>query len=185
MLKIETKILDLSQQVCLIFAMMAWHLETERKFLLLMREWHRVKKPAGILITQGYLSVQAGLTVRVRLMDHLCYLTIKGKRTGVSRREFECEIPYDEGLELLKMCPGHVIRKTRYRIPFSGNTWDVDIFSGENQGLCLAEIELKRPDEDFIRPGWIGREVTGFRKYDNSYLANHPFGKWSIGESNP
>jgi len=152
--------------------------EIERKFLLKGEfKQYAVKY---LTIKQGYISTLNGITVRVRIKEDKGFLTIKSpsNTTGISRYEWEKEIPYYEAVELLALCDSGLIDKTRYLIPVGGFTFEVDEFHGENKGLIMAEIELKSEEEDFPRPDWLGEEVTNDYRYYNSYLAKHPFTRW-------
>ena len=119
-------------------------------------------------------------TVRVRVKGEKGYITIKGKGndSGASRYEWEKEIPVDEVKELLKLCEPGIIDKTRYLVKAGEHTFEVDEFYGENEGLVMAEVELKDENENFIKPAWLGEEVTGDVKYYNSMLMKHPYTKW-------
>ncbi len=152
------------------------HIETERKFLVIGTAF---KKAAvrSYRICQGYIAHDGGNTVRIRIRDHQGFLTIKGPSdaNGLSRQEWEKEIPLPEAEELFRLCLGGVVDKTRYMVPAKGSDryFEVDEFHGLNEGLLLAEIELGSEDEAFERPDWLGEEVTGDRRYYNSWLANH------------
>ena len=160
--------------------------EIERKFLL---DVDRLKQSGALLtaekyvIRQGYLScnlnsshdaVLPGNTVRVRMVADKAFLTIKGPATGISRAEFEYAIPAEEAAQLLSLCIGHVINKTRYLIPVQGHVWEVDEFHGIHHGLWLAEIELTTEQASFSKPDWLSDEVSGDPRYHNSSLALHP-----------
>ncbi len=149
--------------------------EIERKFLLKTTDF--LKDKAGKRITQGYLTTDPERTVRVRVKGDQGFLTIKGKSndTGLSRYEWEKEITLQEAEELLQICLSGVIDKTRYEIKIEQHTWEIDIFHGDNKGLTLAEIELQSEEELFSLPGWIDKEVTGDKRYYNSYLSKNPF----------
>ena len=134
--------------------------ETERKFLVIRERWEQQPKTAGIRIKQGYLSDNEMGTVRLRIMDDLAFITIKGRSSGPTRAEFEFPIPYPEALSLLEQISPPAVEKTRFRIPFAGKTWEVDVFEGANAGLVIAEIELPSEEEPFERPGFAGEEVT-------------------------
>lgn len=150
--------------------------EIERKFLVTGDAWRRGE---GIRVRQGYISRGEGHTVRVRSTSVGAYLTVKGARQGVTRSEFEYEIPLDDAEELLdSVCVKPLIEKTRYVIPFRGLTWEVDEFFGENQGLVIAEVELEREDQEFDKPDWVGDEVTGDPRYYNANLVANPYSKW-------
>lgn len=152
--------------------------EIERKFLVKGDYKHLVM--ASKNISQGYLSKVPERTVRVRISDKTAFLTIKGigNKTGMSRFEWEKEIPLEEAQDLLKICEKGVIEKTRYLIPFGKHTFEIDEFHNENKGLLIAEIELSSEDEYFERPDWLGEEVTNNVIYYNSYLSNKPYTEW-------
>ncbi len=152
--------------------------ETERKFLVAGAYKHLAYKK--FRITQGYLSTVAERTVRIRIKDDKAFITIKGSSnaSGITRYEWEKEIPVNEALELLQLCEPGKIDKTRYLIQAGKHTYEVDEFYGENQGLVMAEIELTSEDEAFIKPEWLGQEVTGNPDYFNSSLIVKPFSTW-------
>ncbi len=152
--------------------------EIERKFLV--KGDFKADSFKATRITQGYLSSVPERTVRVRVKGEKGYITIKGKGndSGASRYEWEKEIPVDEVKELLKLCEPGIIDKTRYLVKAGEHTFEVDEFYGENEGLVMAEVELKDENEDFIKPAWLGEEVTGDVRYYNSMLMKHPYTKW-------
>lgn len=154
-------------------------LEIERKFLV--NGPYKELAASYTHIVQGYICSGQGRTVRVRLRDRQAYLTIKGpsRDGGLTRYEFEKEITRDEGLSLLHLCEPGIVEKRRWLIPFEGHTFEVDEFLGLNEGLVVAEVELASPTETFARPPFIGREVTGDRKYYNSSLRACPFSSWN------
>jgi adenylate cyclase len=154
-------------------------LEIERKFLVL-GDAFKSDAINSTRITQGYLCSHPGRTVRVRIKGDKGYITIKGigSASGVSRFEWEKEIPSVEVDELLKICEPGMIDKTRYEVKSGIHIYEVDEFYGENQGLVVAEIELSSEEETFNKPDWIGEEVTGDSKYYNSMLSKTPFTKW-------
>ena len=154
-------------------------IEIERKFLVKSEEFKAISF-AKNEISQGYLNSNPERTVRVRIKGHQGYLTIKGKgnETGLSRLEWEVEIPVDEAKMLLNLCESGVISKMRYEVKFGNHIYEVDEFFGENEGLVLAEIELKSEEEAFEKPDWLGEEVTNNEKYYNSYLSKNPFKNW-------
>ena len=129
---------------------------------------------------QGYITSPPAKTVRVRIADDKAYLTIKGSgsASGMSRFEWEMEIPGKDALALLGICEGGVIEKDRYYVPFAGHTFEVDEFFGDNEGLVMAEVELSSEDEAFEKPEWLGQEVTGDSRYYNSSLRKHPYIQW-------
>ena len=159
-------------------------LEIERKFLLKNDHW-RKQAVSCSLLRQAYAHFQGDshLTLRIRLADDQAYLTLKGPVKGCSRPEFEYPIPPDEASEILKeFCETGQIEKYRYQVPVGGHVWEVDEFLGRNAGLILAEVELKHPEEEFERPEWLGREVTGELRFYNSRLLENPFQTWKSEE---
>ncbi|AFY61674.1 CYTH domain-containing protein [Synechococcus sp. PCC 6312] len=154
-------------------------LEIERKFLVQGQAWRKIAE-TGVSYAQGYLTREVGRSVRVRVAGDQGFLTIKSATTGISRREYEYQIPVDEAWELLKhLCYQPLIKKTRYRIEQAPLVWEVDEFWGENQGLILAEVELSHPEQALVIPDWIGREVSQDHRYFNAYLNQHPYQEWA------
>jgi len=152
-------------------------IEIERKFLVREDSWR--SDGDGMLYRQGYLCAGPERTVRVRLAGGRGYLTVKGGGAGARRYEFEYEIPPEDARDMLeKLCLHPLIDKMRYRVQVDGETWEVDEFLGENQGLVVAEIELAHEDQPFSRPPWLGREVTGDVRYYNARLFRHPYSSW-------
>jgi len=163
--------------------------EIERKFLLkekltpeLIENWGHKES-----ITQGYLSRDADKVIRIRtcwepsLFQEVAYLTVKGKaegKEGISRTEIETQINIDKAKLLLEQFCGNLITKTRYKVKVGSHTWEIDRFHGVNEGLWVAEIELQSEDEEFIKPSFIGDEVTHDPKYTNVRLADCPFKDW-------
>ena len=149
--------------------------EIERKFLVAGD--FRSEATGKTRIVQGYICSEKGRTVRVRIRGDKGYLTVKGaaSSSGLSRYEFEREVPLEDAEQMLRLCEQESINKERYLVPYKGHTWEVDVFHGHNEGLILAEIELSREDEPFERPSWLGKEVTGDRRYYNSVLMRTPF----------
>ena len=156
------------------------HFEIERKFLVVGE--FRDQAFHKSCIRQGYISSGNGRTVRVRIRDDKGFLTIKGPSNaeGISRYEFETEIPLSDAQDLLLICEPGTIDKTRYLIHNTDgiHTWEVDEFYGENEGLILAEVELSSEDETYDIPSFIGQEVTGDRRYYNSHLRKNPYSLW-------
>jgi adenylate cyclase len=154
-------------------------IEIERKFLVKSNDF---KQQAFIhnKIAQGYLSSVPERTVRVRIKGEKGFITIKGisQQSGMSRFEWENEIPLEEALELLKLCEKGKIEKTRYEIKLGNHIYEVDEFYGENEGLLLAEIELNSENETFEKPDLLGDEVTNDKRYYNAYLSKNPFKDW-------
>jgi len=130
-------------------------------------------------IFQGYLSTNP--TVRIRLASNgqgrFAYMTVKGKRKGLSRKEYEFSIPADDALEMLDLCQLKV-SKTRYYVNHAGNLWEVDVFDGDNTGLMIAELEVPSEDYKFTIPPWCGKDVSKVSKYTNASLARRPFKTW-------
>ena len=128
-------------------------------------------------IVQGYICSDKGRTVRVRIRGDKGYLTVKGaaSATGLSRYEFEREVPLEDAEQMLRLCEPGAIDKERYLVPCGQHTWEVDVFHGPNEGLIVAEIELSAEDEPFERPAWLGKEVSGDRRYYNSMLMRNPY----------
>ena len=152
--------------------------EIERKFLVAHQAWRESVNTIHVF-KQGYLSYDSERTVRVRATEVTGYLTIKGITEGLTRDEFEYEIPLADALALLQLCERPAIEKKRYIVPNGAHDWEVDVFEGVNEGLVVAEIELGSEDEAFDKPNWLGNEVSGDRKYSNSALSLHPFKNWS------
>ena len=153
--------------------------EIERKFLVLDDSFkHEAFSKSHIV--QGYLCSERGRTVRVRIRDERAYLTIKGpsENGGLSRYEFEYEIPMDDAKKLMNLCEPGIIDKIRWLVKSGDHTFEVDEFFGENEGLVMAEVELNAPDEEPIIPHFIGKEVTGERRYYNSQLRINPYRLW-------
>jgi adenylate cyclase len=151
--------------------------EIERKFLVPDRRF--LSGLEGERLTQGYIASTERATVRVRIGGTRAWLTLKGRTEGISRREFEYEIPLAHAEACIAdLCTGPVIDKTRYRVAHNAHVWEVDVFHGDNEGLVLAEIELTREDECFECPSWLGAEVSGDPRYYNSNLARRPYRSW-------
>ena len=148
--------------------------EIERKFLV--KGEYKSQAYAQNRIIQGYISSARGRTVRVRIRGGQGYLTITG--AGISRYEWEKEIPLAEAGELMKLCEPGIIDKTRYLVRSGNHVFEVDEFYGENEGLVIAEVELASENEPFEKPDFIGQEVTGDIRYYNSQLMKRPFKEW-------
>ena len=151
-------------------------IEIERKFLVKDDSW-KADADHGRICRQGYLLSDGGLTVRVRVIGAKAFLTIKGPSNGISREEFEYEIPTADAEALLAQC-GKRVEKVRYLISHAGMVWELDVFAGANEGLVMAEIELESEGWEFGLPEWAGEEVSGDPRYYNAYLAEHPFTGW-------
>jgi adenylate cyclase len=154
-------------------------IEIERKFLVISDEFKSLAHKQNRII-QGYLSAIPERTVRVRVKGEKGYLTIKGasNQSGMSRFEWEKEIPVEEAKELLKLCEKGTIDKSRYEVKIGNHIFEIDEFYGKNKGLLLAEIELNSEAEYFEKPSWLGEEVTKDNRYYNSYLSKNPFVNW-------
>lgn len=152
--------------------------EIERKFLVIGDFKSQAFEQSRIV--QGYVSSARGRTVRVRIRNGRGYLTIKGasNESGTSRYEWEKELPLHEAEELMKLCEPGVIDKTRYLVRSGKHIFEVDEFYGENEGLIVAEVELNAEDEAFVKPSFIGQEVTGDVRYYNSQLMKKPYTTW-------
>ncbi len=152
--------------------------EIERKFLLADNSWRGLAP--GVEYRQGYLCATKERSVRVRIAGSKAFLTVKGATVGASRSEYEYEIPLEDAASMLDdLCQQPLIEKKRYTIFYQGFTWEVDEFFGLNQGLIVAEIELKSEDQSFERPQWIGEEVTGDPRYYNAALCVAPYSTWN------
>ncbi len=153
--------------------------EIERKFLV-TSDAYKKEAYASSRIKQGYICSERGRTVRVRIRDGRGYLTIKGPSFdgGLSRYEFEKEIDLLDAEDLFALCEPGIIDKTRYLVRSGNHIFEVDEFYGDNDGLVVAEVELNTPDESVQNPGFIGREVTGDRRYYNSQLRQTPYCLW-------
>ena len=147
-------------------------MEIERKFLVKEQLWQGIEKPSPSRIVQAYLVNSAEKTVRIRIKGTKGFLTIKGPTQGISRAEFEYEIPLKDADELISTFAEKVIEKFRYEISFKNHLWEVDVFAGKLEGLYLAEIELNSEDEHFELPDWVGEEVSTDPNYYNSNLIN-------------
>lgn len=152
--------------------------EIERKFLVTGEFRHLAYHHSRIL--QGYISSGNGRTVRVRIRDDKGYLTIKGPsgKQGLSRYEFEKEIPLSDAKDLMAICEPGIIDKTRYLVKSGAHVFEVDEFYGDNEGLIMAEVELSDENETFIKPDFIGREVTGDRRFYNAHMRKNPYKLW-------
>lgn len=154
--------------------------EIERKFLVDPAVWAEYGPyQMKWVIRQGYLNPDKNRVVRVRSSNDKGYLTIKGPNEGISRDEFEYEIPIDDATYMLdNLCAGPLIEKTRYKKFQHTHMWDIDIFHGENDGLILAEVELKTTDEKVFLPEFLGTEVSSDPRYFNSNLIANPYKNW-------
>jgi adenylate cyclase len=154
-------------------------LEIERKFLVLSNDFVKDAFTQNRIV-QGYLNSNPERTVRIRIKGNKGFLTIKGKgnESGTTRLEWETAIALTEAEKLLPLCENNCIDKVRYEIKVGNHLFEVDIFSGENEGLIVAEVELQSEDEIFEKPIWLGKEVTNDERYYNAYLSNNPYKSW-------
>lgn len=153
-------------------------LEIERKFLVKTGAWRRQAGP-GVRYRQGYLSLEPGRTVRVRVAGDHAFLTLKGKAKGLVRNEFEYPIPLEDARQMLDtMSLKPIIEKTRYVLKDGDVKWEIDEFGAENRGLIVAEVELQSPGQEFAKPGWLGDEVTEDPRYSNASLVKNPYSTW-------
>jgi adenylate cyclase len=158
-------------------------IEIERKFLVDTDAWR-----AGVIasreLCQFYLSLGGRTSVRVRIEgDRRAWLTVKSAAVGRARHEFEYVLPIEDARQMMALADGAVIEKVRYLVPHGGLTWEVDVFGGENKGLVVAEVELKRVDQPVELPPWVGPEVTADRRYYNASLAQRPLKSWQTTEA--
>ena len=156
-------------------------LEIERKFLVL-DDSYKHEAFSSYHIMQGYICRTGGKTVRVRIRDQQAFLTIKGPSLdgGLSRFEFEQEIPLADAKQLMMLCESGIIDKTRWLVKSDDHVFEVDEFHGDNAGLVVAEVELSHAEESFRKPSFIGEEVTGDRRYYNAQLCQHPYSRWIV-----
>ena len=154
-------------------------IEIERKFLVNSESFKSVANSEKRIV-QGFLNTDPERTVRVRINGKTGFLTIKGKsnESGTTRYEWEQAIGLVDAEELLKLCEEKIVEKTRYEVTHGNHIFEVDEFQGLNEGLIVAEIELENEDEHFLKPKWLGREVTGEVKYYNSQLSKNPYKNW-------
>jgi adenylate cyclase len=152
--------------------------EIEHKFLVKSTVYRSLAEPVSY--RQGYLAVMPDKIIRVRTVGSKGYVTFKFRVTILTREEYEYEIPFADAEKMLnERCIGPLIEKVRYRIPYEGFTWEVDEFLGDNAGLVVAEIEVSHEEEIFIKPDWVGDEVTNDPRYLNSNLSIRPFNTWN------
>jgi len=153
--------------------------EIERKFLVADDSW-RANADGGTRMRQGYLQGSGQASVRVRQQGERAYLNIKSLTLGVRRLEYEYEIPLQDAQELFdRLCAKPLVEKVRYRVPYAGHEWEVDVFEGDNAGLIVAELELGGEDESFESPSWVGKEVSHDTRYYNVNLVKHPYKDWT------
>lgn len=153
-------------------------IEIEHKFLLRNNDW-RQNITRSVQYQQGYLSSKASSSIRIRISDEKAWLNIKSATIGTHRHEYEYEIPLQDANEIINtLCSKPIIKKTRHIVINDTNTWEIDEFHEENEGLIIAEIELKEIGESFLKPHWLGEEVTQDSRYYNNNLAIRPYSEW-------
>ena len=151
--------------------------EIERKFLVLNSSYKDLGNYKYCI--QGYIKSINEPLVRIRTIGNKSYLTMKSDVNGITRLEYEYEIPIQDAKDLLELyCQESIVEKNRYIISYKSTTWEVDEFLGGNKGLVVAEVELTSEDQEYDSPEWIGEEVSTDKKYYNYNLAHHPFQRW-------
>ena len=152
--------------------------EIERKFLVLNQDWQEHTN-AELHIVQGYLATNEFSSTRIRIQNETANINIKSATLDICRTEFEYSIPVDDArLMIDDLCIKPVIEKTRFTVEHMNHIWEIDVFSGDNEGLIVAEIELSFPDEDFGKPSWLGEEVSNDARYYNACLVKNPYKDW-------
>lgn len=162
--------------------------EIERKFLVKGEAW-KSQAFAKKHYAQGYLNdiSQPGSlsSIRIRIEDNKGMLNIKSLEIGLSRDEYEYEIPLADAKRMLHtLAVGPIIEKIRYFIQLENHLWEVDEFLGENKGLVVAEVEMASEQEQVQLPDWVGQEVTHLPRYYNVSLSKMPYHQWSEDEKN-
>ena len=153
-------------------------IEIERKFLVKNNNWRKQVSP-GVKYIQGYFTSNEHCSIRIRLEGNQAAINIKSATIDITRLEYNYPVPVVDAREMLEnLCEKPLIEKTRYHLRHDGRDWDIDEFSGENQGLVVAEIELDNIEETFSRPDWLGKEVSDDPRYYNVCLVRHPYSKW-------
>lgn len=156
-------------------------IEIEHKFLVQNDDW-KASASEGIRYTQGYITTVNKTTVRVRIAGEKGYFALKGApkgEEGISRTEIEHEISLDEAeIMIEEFVDSPIIDKIRYIVVHCGKIWEIDVFSGDNEGLIIAEIELHDEHEKFEIPSWAGKCVSDDPRYGNFSLAKFPYKDW-------
>ena len=153
--------------------------EIERKFIVVDDSW-RDRASAGMQYRQGYLSTDPSNSVRVRVSGDKAWLNIKSATVGVTRHEYEYEIPSADAHAILgELCVKPLIEKTRFIVEHEGRVWEIDVFEGDNAGLVVAEVELESEGEELSLPAWAGEDVSGDVRYYNQRLVEHPYSSWT------
>ncbi len=151
--------------------------EIERKFRVVSDAWREGTRP--VLYRQGYLHNEPGHIVRVRVVEQSAYLTVKGRNDGITRLEFDYPVPLADANQMLDaFCGGEILEKYRHHVVYGDRVWEIDEFLGRNRGLIVAELELPDEDAPFVRPAWLGEEVSHDPRYYNNNLLTHPFCQW-------
>ena len=143
--------------------------EIERKFLVENDHWKTANIIGQRLLKQAYLLRESDRSVRIRITDNMAFFTVK-LGVGITRGEFEYEIPVEEAEAMIAEAQLKCLEKTRYYIQYKAATWEVDVFHGALEGLVLAELELDSEDQHIDLPNWVGKEVTLDPNYLNSNL---------------
>jgi len=153
--------------------------EIERKFLVLNDDWRAIVR-SDMKIIQAYLATNESSSTRIRIQNDKANINIKSATLGITRSEFEYAIPVVDAQSMIDdLCIKPVIEKTRYIVKYMHHTWEIDVFSGDNEGLIVAEIELSSPDEAFEKPSWLGKEVSNDARYYNVCLVKNPYKTWN------
>jgi len=155
-------------------------IEIERKFLVTSTAYKKAAYNFYDMV-QGYIAHEKGNSVRVRITNTEAVMTIKGPSDskGMSRYEWNHQIPVEDAKELMKLSQGGVIEKRRYLVHSGPHVFEIDEFYGDNEGLVIAEVELQSENETFEKPSFVGKEVTGDRRYYNAYLTTNPYKSWT------
>ncbi len=154
-------------------------LEIERRFLVRNDEWRR-GADIGREICEGYLTGSSNSSVRIRIGADQPSITVEGAATGIIRQEFEYPVPATDAEQMIdQLCTGCMVRKCRYRLFFDLDLWEIDVYQGDNQGLVLAEIELRSAGQTILRPDWLGDEVSSDPRYFSVRLATTPWRRWA------
>jgi len=163
-------------------------IEIERKFLVEGDGWRAAAREV-VPMAQGYINDMGAMdrgeqkaSVRVRIQGDAAFLNLKSRELGHTRQEFDYPIPVADARALLALCVGGVIDKRRHYVEHEGHLWEVDEFVGDNAGLVVAEIELDHADEAFVKPAWVGKQVTDAARYYNLALASRPYSAWTDEE---
>ena len=151
--------------------------EIERKFIVLNKSYKDLGSYDYCI--QGYIPSTSEPLIRIRTIGNKSFLTMKSAISGITRLEYEYEIPNQDARDLLKLfCKESIVEKNRYIISYKSTIWEIDEFLGNNKGLVVAEVELNAEDQSYDKPEWIGREVSTDQKYYNYNLVHHPYKEW-------